>query len=178
MKFSEKIKRYLNEADPHGTDDVDWDAVKKAIIDAAEDIHGDVDMKLIDGIMKNLYKHKPNDTENAVQIGVDMLRSKSESNMTIMDKIDKYLNEAGPVSKEGALKFVFKLPKEGEFTAEFLDGTKTTITVDPEDKSSGNYAFIGKEHGSIFQTWTSKPSKEEAMDVLARVKSSKHGDVD
>lgn len=66
----------LNEGDPHGTDDVDWDKVKKAVINAAKDIHKDVDMKKIDGIMKNLYKHKPNDTENAIQIGVDMLRAK------------------------------------------------------------------------------------------------------
>ncbi len=103
--------------------------------------------------------------------------------MKIEEKINQYLqksemiNEDGPVGKEGALKFVFKLPKEGEFTAEFLDGTKTTIDVDSEDKSSGRYAFIGKDHGTIFQTWTKKPSKEEAMDVLARVKSPKHGNV-
>ena len=98
--------------------------------------------------------------------------------MNIVEKIDKYLNETGPISKEGALKFVFKLPKEGEFTAEFLDGTKTTITVDPDDKSSGRYAFVGKEHGGIFQTWKNKPSKEEAHDVLARLKSPKHGKTD
>ena len=30
------------------------------------------------------------------------------------------LTETGPVGKEGALKFVFKLPKEGKFTADFL----------------------------------------------------------
>lgn len=185
MKFSEKIRRCLNEADPYGTEDVDWDTVRDAIEGAAKDIHGKVDKKLIDGIMKNLYKHKPNDTENAIQIGVDMLRANSEGKENvsgIMEKIDKYLkknmNEAGPISKEGALKFVFKLPKEGEFTAEFLDGTKTTINVDPEDKSAGNYAFIGKDHGSIFQSWKNKPSKEEAHDVLARVKSPKHGKVE
>lgn len=104
--------------------------------------------------------------------------------MKIIEKIDRYLsnlenvNEDGPISEEGALKFVFKLPKEGKFTAEFLDGTKTTIDVDPEDKSAGNYAFIGKDHGTIFQSWTSKPSKKAAHDVLARVKSPKHGKVD
>lgn len=90
-------------------------------------------------------------------------------------RLKQYLNESGPVGKEGALKFVFKLPKEGKFTAEFLDGTKTTVDVDPEDKSSGRYAFVGKEHGSIFQTWTEKPSKEQAQKVLARVKSERHG---
>jgi hypothetical protein len=93
----------------------------------------------------------------------------------VSEKINKYLNEDGPISKEGALKFVFKLPKEGKFTAEFLDGTKTEIDVDPEDKSAGRYAFVGKKHGSIFQSWTNKPSKEEAQDVLARVKSPRHG---
>lgn len=76
MRLQEKLEKYLNEGDPHGTDDVDWDEVKKALKDAAKDIHGKVDMKKIDGIMKNLYKHKPNDTENAIQIGVDMMRSK------------------------------------------------------------------------------------------------------
>jgi hypothetical protein len=50
--------------------------VKKALKDAAKDIHGKADMKKIEGIMKNLYKHKPNDTENAIQIGIDMMRSK------------------------------------------------------------------------------------------------------
>lgn len=95
--------------------------------------------------------------------------------MDILNKINKYLNEDGPISEEGALKFVFKLPKEGKFTAEFLDGTKTTIDVDPEDKSAGKYAFIGKKNGSVFQSWDSKPSKEQAHDVLARVKSPKHG---
>jgi hypothetical protein len=103
--------------------------------------------------------------------------------MNIEEKMNKYLdsvsyrsiNEDGPISEKGALKFVFKLPDEGKFTAEFLDGTKTTIDVDPKDKSSGNYAFIGKDHGTIFQTWSKKPSAEEAMDVLARVKSPKHG---
>ena len=100
----------------------------------------------------------------------------------LVEKIDKYLKknkiyEDKPVGGEndGALKFVFKLPKEGKFTAEFLDGTKTTIDVDPEDKSAGKYAFIGKEHGTIFQSWSSKPSKEAAHDVLARVKSPQHG---
>lgn len=67
-------------------------------------------------------------------------------------RLYKYLNEGGPVSKEGALKFVFKLPKEGKFTAEFLDGTKTTINIDSEDKSAGKYAFIGKDHGKIFKS--------------------------
>lgn len=76
MRIEEKIDKYLSEADPHGTDDVDWDEIKKALKDAAKDIHGKVDMKKIDGIMKNLYKHKPNDTENAIQIGIDMMRSK------------------------------------------------------------------------------------------------------
>ena len=97
--------------------------------------------------------------------------------MDTLRKINKYLNEGKPISKEGALKYVFKLPKEGSFTAEFLDGTKTTIDVDIEDKSSGKYVFIGKDHGSIFQSWDSKPSKEQAMNVLARVKSPKHGKV-
>lgn len=77
MDTKRLIEKYLGEADTeeHATDDVDWDAVKKAMKDAAKDIHGKVDMKKIDGMMKNLYKHKPADTENAIQIGIDMMRS-------------------------------------------------------------------------------------------------------
>ena len=172
-KIDEYLKRKVDEADPHGTDDVDWDQVKEAVRSAAKKIHGKVDDKKIDGIMKNLYKHKPNDTENAIQIGVDMLRA----NESVGNRRYRLIMEAGPISEEGALKFVFKLPTEGEFTAEFLDGSSVTIDVDPGDKSSGNFAFIGKDNGRIFQSWTSRPSKEEAMDVLARVKSPKHGNV-
>ena len=90
--------------------------------------------------------------------------------MDVIGKINRYLNEDGPISKEAALKFVFKLPKEGKFTAEFLDGTNTTIEVDPGDKSSGKFAFIGKDNGNIFKTWDNKPSKEDANKVLKRIK--------
>lgn len=83
------------------------------------------------------------------------------------------ISEKGPISKEGALKFVFKLPKEGKFTAEFLDGSKATLNVDSKDESSGAYAFVGKSNGSIFKTWNEKPSKDAAHDVLQRVKSYK-----
>ena len=101
---------------------------------------------------------------------------------TIEEKIDKHLrkvmiNEEGPVSEEGALKFVFKLPKEGEFTAEFLDGATQTLNVKPDWKSAGKYAFIGKDNGHVFEAWDEQPSKEEAQDVLARLKSPKHGNV-
>ncbi len=105
--------------------------------------------------------------------------------MSAIEKITRYLNESNrldelkPVGGEdsGALKFVFKLPKEGTVTCEFLDGTKTEVNVDPEDKSAGRFAFVGKDHGNIFQTWDKKPSREEAHDVLARLKSPKHGKV-
>lgn len=84
--------------------------------------------------------------------------------------------EAGPVDKKGALKFVFKLPDEGKFTAEFLDGSKATVTVEKSDKSSGKFAFVGKDNGRIFQTWDSKPSDDEAAKVLRRIKF--HGSKD
>lgn len=90
--------------------------------------------------------------------------------MRIEEKISQYLREDGPISKEGALKFVFKLPKEGEFTAEFLDGTKTTITVDPEDKCAGKYAMISKDSGKPMECWNKKPSKEAAHQRLKELK--------
>lgn len=72
----EKIDLYLiSEGDPHGTDDVEWDEVRKAVVDASRNIYNEVSKEFIDGIMKNLYKHKPNDTENAIAIGIDMLRA-------------------------------------------------------------------------------------------------------
>lgn len=86
------------------------------------------------------------------------------------------LYESGPIDKKGALKFVFKLPNEGKFTAEFLDGSKATVTVEKGDKSSGKFAFIGKNNGRIFQTWDSKPSADETAKVLRRIKF--HGSKD
>lgn len=91
----------------------------------------------------------------------------------MVDKLlENHLTETAPVGGEddGALKFVFKLPEEGSFTADFLDGTSVTVDVDPEDESSGNFAFIGKDNGKIFQSWSSKPSQDDAYDVLQRVK--------
>lgn len=75
-KEKEDKEKQVKEAEPHGTDDVDWDSVEDSLRDAAKDIHGGVDEKHLKGIMKNLYKHKPNDTDNAVQIGIDMMRSR------------------------------------------------------------------------------------------------------
>jgi len=81
MKINEVIteSKTVNENDPHGTDDVNWNEVRSAVMKAAKKVHGNVDKSKIEGVMKNLYKHKPNDTENAIQIGTDMLRSKNES---------------------------------------------------------------------------------------------------
>jgi hypothetical protein len=79
------------------------------------------------------------------------------------------VDETGPISKEGALKFVFKFPKTGSFTANFLDGKSTTFDEVEKLKSAGKYAFVGKG-GRVFQTWDSKPSREAAHDVLQRVK--------
>jgi len=98
--------------------------------------------------------------------------------MDIIEKIDNYLNEGKPVSEKGALKYVFKLPETGKFTAEFLDGTRTEIIVDEDEKSSGKYAFVGKKNGRIFKTWNKVPSAEEAAKVLRRIKfhGSKKGE--
>lgn len=96
--------------------------------------------------------------------------------MKLEEKINKYLdesplNEKGPVGGEndGALKFVFKLPKSGTMTAEFLDGTKTEVNVDPDDKSAGKYAFVTK-NGRVMETWSKKPSKEAAHQRLKELK--------
>ena len=63
------------------------------------------------------------------------------------------MNELKPVGGEddGALKYVFKMPKAGKVTCEFLDGTKVDIEVETVEESSGKYAFVGKG-GNIFQT--------------------------
>lgn len=74
-----KINDIITENNPHGTDDVDWSKVESAVKSAAKKIHGKVDKSKVSGIMTNLRKHKPNDTENAIQTGTDMLRAKNES---------------------------------------------------------------------------------------------------
>lgn len=103
----------------------------------------------------------------------------TKENKRLIEAYERFvlkLYEGGPVDKKGALKFVFKLPDEGKFTAEFLDGSKATVTVEKDDKSSGKFAFVGKDNGRIFQTWDSKPSDDEAAKVLRRIKF--HGSKD
>lgn len=101
MKVKDVIVESIRENDPHGTDDVNWGEVKRAVHNAAKKIHGDVDKSKVDGIMKNLYKHKPNDTENAIQIGVDMLRSNEQ---VAEDDDDVDLTELGRVLMDRASK--------------------------------------------------------------------------
>lgn len=71
MSILEKIDNYLNE------EGIDWNGVKKAMVDAAKDIHGKADMSVIDSMIDNVKKKNPKDTEDAVQIGINMMRSGS-----------------------------------------------------------------------------------------------------
>lgn len=68
MSILEKIDNYLNE------EGIDWNGVKKAMVDAAKDIHGKADMSVIDSMIDNVKKKNPKDTEDAVQIGINMMR--------------------------------------------------------------------------------------------------------
>lgn len=49
--------------------------VYKAARDAAEDIHGEVDNKILNSIVSNAIE-KGKDTEDAIQIAINMMRSK------------------------------------------------------------------------------------------------------
>lgn len=72
LKDKLDLSRPIEEADEGG---IDWNGVKKALVDAAEDIHGSADMETIDGIINGIKKKGPKDTEDAVQIGINMMRS-------------------------------------------------------------------------------------------------------
>ena len=66
----EKIDLFLNESE------IDWKQVRKAMIDAAEDIFDDPDEKVIDDMISTMKKrNKAKDTEDAIQIGINMMRS-------------------------------------------------------------------------------------------------------
>lgn len=54
---------------------IDWNAVKKAAVGAAESIFGKADLEKIDGMIGAAKKKGPGDTEDAVQIVIDMMRS-------------------------------------------------------------------------------------------------------
>jgi len=66
----EKLDLFLNESE------IDWKQVRKAMIDAAEDIFDDPDEKVIDDMISTMKKrNKAKDTEDAIQIGINMMRS-------------------------------------------------------------------------------------------------------
>lgn len=58
-------------------DVVDWSDVHKAAMKTAKAVHGDADKKMIDGMIVNAKKHKPDSTAAAVELVQDMIRSKS-----------------------------------------------------------------------------------------------------
>lgn len=62
---------------PPVRDVVDWSDVLDAGKRTAEEIHGKVDMKKLNGIIDNAKKHKPDSTEAAVELVQDMIRSDS-----------------------------------------------------------------------------------------------------
>lgn len=94
---------------------------------------------------------------------------------TIEEKIEDYLNkevnEKGPISNEKNLHYVFKMPTEGTFTAEFPDdNTKVEVSVDPEDECAGKFALIAKSSGRPMECWDEKPSKEQVRQRLKELK--------
>jgi len=56
--------------------EIDQKAVVKAAVDAAQDIHGKPDMKIIQSMVKNAISKGAKDTEDAIQIVINMMRSK------------------------------------------------------------------------------------------------------
>lgn len=74
--------------------------------------------------------------------------------------------EAGPISEEGALKFVFDISRvdseDDEFTAEFLDGSTAELNIGLAT-IDGNYAFIGKDEGHPFEVWDEKNSEDSGL---------------
>lgn len=68
-KLDKLYESHLREAS------IDWNGVKEALVDAAKDIHGKADLSIIDGIIDGVKKKNPKDTEDAVQIGINMMRS-------------------------------------------------------------------------------------------------------
>lgn len=97
--------------------------------------------------------------------------------MSIDEKVNKYLNESridekGPIVKEegNPLRFVFKLPKSGNFTADFMDGTSVEVEVDPDDECAGKYAMIAKGSGKPMECWDEKPSRSQVAQRLKELK--------
>lgn len=69
-KLIEKIDKYLNETE------IDWDQVKEAGKKVAKKIHGEADEKVINDMISKIKKNnKAKDTEDAIQIITNMLKS-------------------------------------------------------------------------------------------------------
>ena len=73
-KVIKKIDTYLNEEGKK----IDWDQVREAMVNAAKDIHGKADDKVINDMISSIKDKKAaKDTEDAIQIGINMMRSGS-----------------------------------------------------------------------------------------------------
>jgi hypothetical protein len=54
---------------------IDWKKVKEAAVNAAKDIHDKADMKVIDSMIGKVKEgNKAKDTEDAIQIVINMMR--------------------------------------------------------------------------------------------------------
>lgn len=64
----------VNELEEEQNKKINRTRVKDAAMEAAEDIHGDVNKKIVNSIVDNAIK-KAKDTEDAIQIAINMLRA-------------------------------------------------------------------------------------------------------
>lgn len=95
---------------------IEWGLVRESAVNAARDLFGTVDMNIIDSMIEDLPSKNPKDTDDAVQIIVDMLRSDNPQK-TVQKARGKKVKEGETVRrKDGYYKKVggkFVKLKEG-----------------------------------------------------------------
>jgi hypothetical protein len=78
--YKEAVKEFVQEMNESLYEaDIDREAVKQAAMDAAEDIFDEPDEDIIDSMITNAINKGAKDTEDAIQIVINMMRSKEEA---------------------------------------------------------------------------------------------------
>lgn len=120
---------------------IDQKAVVKAAVDAAQDIHGKPDMKIIQSMVKNAISKGAKDTEDAIQIVINMMRSKE-------------------AMEAGIGKPLFSAPtKDGKGTFQVLKRNTSGMT----GKQDAFSMQVVDKSGKVLKDWGSHPSLRGAQ---------------
>lgn len=155
---------------------IDWKGVQEAAMDAAADIFGDeMDPEKVKGVVDGAKKKDPKDTEDAVQIAIDMMRSKNAFNDSALTAGSRYRGASSTLSEMIRLAYdnpslrpkllpLIKSANFSEFMHEMGDREVPNPNPDGRKKKVKIKSLSSDEQKKYFEKWKGSKDKGDKKD--------------